>query len=279
MSRHHDPYLVLGIPRGANLDQVKRAYRRLVLALHPDRGGDARAAARLREVQHAYEILNDPDTSTPDDSVPVMDEERSSRSASPEATRGEPVLEPRSYSRRRHAVRFRPEPLVPPSLPPDADPYQPETEPLPYATWRHAARLQPEPFASRTARQLSERYRQAFTPLDERLGGWVPEAFPHRPASTPKELFVELVLTASEARIGGTFPLVVPMEKPCQACLGSGLGSLTRYCSHCRGRGFLREKKELEIVVPAEVHDGQSAELELSGGPAPIVLRVAVRVA
>ena len=45
---------VLGLAAGASLDEVKRAYRKLALETHPDRGGDAEA---FTEVQRAYERL------------------------------------------------------------------------------------------------------------------------------------------------------------------------------------------------------------------------------
>lgn len=48
----------LGLTEGASAREVRRAFRRLVLDLHPDRrGGDERAAARLRRVVDAYETL------------------------------------------------------------------------------------------------------------------------------------------------------------------------------------------------------------------------------
>ncbi len=43
---------VLGLARGASLDDIKRAYRRRALETHPDRGGDS---AEFQRVQRAYE--------------------------------------------------------------------------------------------------------------------------------------------------------------------------------------------------------------------------------
>jgi DnaJ-class molecular chaperone len=56
-----DPYDILGVPRGAKQDEIKRAYRRLAKAYHPDRNpGKPEAERRFKEVQAAYEVLGDP---------------------------------------------------------------------------------------------------------------------------------------------------------------------------------------------------------------------------
>lgn len=55
-----DPYQVLGVKRDASADDIKRAYRKLAKAFHPDHNrGDAKAAARFAEANNAYEILGD----------------------------------------------------------------------------------------------------------------------------------------------------------------------------------------------------------------------------
>jgi hypothetical protein len=51
-----DPYRTLGLTRGATLDEVKRAYRRLAKANHPDAAGPA-ALSRFLAIQAAYEQL------------------------------------------------------------------------------------------------------------------------------------------------------------------------------------------------------------------------------
>jgi DnaJ domain len=61
-----DPYAVLGVPRGATTDQVRRAYLALARRHHPDAhaegGPAARAAAerRMQEVNAAWAVLGDP---------------------------------------------------------------------------------------------------------------------------------------------------------------------------------------------------------------------------
>ncbi len=55
-----DPYTVLGLPRAATEDDIRRAFRKLAKELHPDiRPGDKASAERFKKVAGAYEILGD----------------------------------------------------------------------------------------------------------------------------------------------------------------------------------------------------------------------------
>jgi molecular chaperone DnaJ len=55
-----DLYALLGVPRDANGDTIKKAYRRLARQLHPDVNPDPATQERFKEVSHAYEVLSDP---------------------------------------------------------------------------------------------------------------------------------------------------------------------------------------------------------------------------
>jgi curved DNA-binding protein len=62
--KFRDYYEVLGVPRTASADEIKRAYRQLARKHHPDlqpAAERAGAAERFKEINEAYEVLNDPD--------------------------------------------------------------------------------------------------------------------------------------------------------------------------------------------------------------------------
>lgn len=54
-----DYYKILGIPRSATDDEIKKAYRKLALRYHPDKNKSPNAEEKFKEVAEAYEVLSD----------------------------------------------------------------------------------------------------------------------------------------------------------------------------------------------------------------------------
>jgi molecular chaperone DnaJ len=60
MATQRDYYDILGVPRGAPDDDIKRSFRKLAQQWHPDVNTTADADARFKEINEAYQVLSDP---------------------------------------------------------------------------------------------------------------------------------------------------------------------------------------------------------------------------
>ena len=56
----NDLYEILGVSKNADQNEIKKAYRKLALEYHPDRGGGKEEERKFKEINRAYEILSDP---------------------------------------------------------------------------------------------------------------------------------------------------------------------------------------------------------------------------
>src|SRR4030042_1785712 len=58
MPTNRDYYEILGVPRSADPDAIRNAYRKLAKQLHPDINRDPAAEERFKEINEAYSVLS-----------------------------------------------------------------------------------------------------------------------------------------------------------------------------------------------------------------------------
>jgi molecular chaperone DnaJ len=59
MAIKQDYYEVLGVPRNASDEEIKRAFRKLAFQYHPDRNREPGAEEKFKEINEAYQVLSD----------------------------------------------------------------------------------------------------------------------------------------------------------------------------------------------------------------------------
>src|ERR1051325_10875480 len=59
--KYKDYYSILGVPRDADANAIKKAYRKLAHQYHPDVSKDSTAEEKFKEISEAYQTLKDAD--------------------------------------------------------------------------------------------------------------------------------------------------------------------------------------------------------------------------
>lgn len=233
---NRDPYDVLGVSRDADQDDIKKAYRRLALRYHPDHNPDDEASEEaFKEVSWAYEILSDPDTRRRYDRGGLS------------ATEG--GIRPGDFSVEQGIQAFS-----------------------------EFIQIFGDFVAGGTAGE-------GPAPIDgDDLHATVDLSFDEAMSGTSKQLEVPEIRACPACRGSGAAEgadvtdcsecdgrgrtrrgLFGPL-RPCDRCHGTG-GVVSQVCARCGGDGRIRDRRTIDLEIPAGVRDGQTLRRRGEGGP------------
>lgn len=243
MPTTRDYYEILGVERGADAEEIKRAYRRQAMKYHPDRNpGDKEAEAKFKESAEAYEVLSD------DQKRRIYDQYGHDGLRSRGAAAGhdfsrmnvEDIFSMfndifgggggRAGQRRGGVPRG----------------YDLETE----------VELSLNDVLSGTDRDVD------FTRLDVCTTCTGSGAKPGSNPATCQTCGGHGVVI--QQGMGGMFQI----KTTCPACRGRGQ-IITEKCEDCRGKGRVPKQRRLSVRIPAGIRDGQAVRVSGEGEPPP----------
>jgi len=236
-----DYYEVLGIQKGADEKEIKRAYKRLAMKYHPDRTkGDKESEEKFKEINEAYEVLADKEKRATYDQFGHAAFENGGAGAGGFGgfsgadfgdIFGDMFGDIFGGGRGRQRV-VRGEDLR----------YDIEI------TLEEAVRGTKKDIQINTLAQCEHCHGSGAKP------GTQPESCPRCKGKG------QLVMT--QQSFFGSVQQVVT----CPECHGSGK-IIKEKCPDCRGEGYITKEKELSVKIPAGIDDGQTLRLSGSGDP------------
>jgi len=234
-----DYYEILGLPRDATPEQIKKAYRRLARELHPDVAGtDPASEERFKDVSRAYDVLGNPEKRRAYD----MGADPSSPGGGMGGGFGfQDIFETFFGAAAGGAPRG----------------------PVPRARRGQDALVRLDLDLAETAFGVHREVQVDTAVLCPTCGGTC-----CRPGTSPRTCEV-CGGRGSVQRVARSFLGQVMTTQPCAACHGFGT-VIPEPCTECAGEGRVRSRRTLSVDVPAGVDTGTRIKLTGQGevGPA-----------
>jgi len=229
-----DYYNLLGVPRNAKADDIKKAYRKLARKLHPDLNpGDKQAEERFKELQEAYDVLSDAENRK------LYDQYGENWRA---VKQGGGVPPPGSRGYQTAGGR----------------PGGPQSGGFDFSGFDFgggsAGGVDPGDFSI---------FEEMFGGARGRRAGRGGRA---RRPERGEDVEAQLELSLEEAHRGVRRTLQMQVAEVCPTCNGTGTVKDTQTCETCGGAGQVLKTKTIEVNIPAGVRDGSTVRLAGQGG-------------
>jgi len=226
-----DYYKILGVERSADDKAIKTAYRKLARKYHPDVAKDKSSVGRFQEVNEAYEVLSDPEKRRRYDTLGADWERQAAQGA---GAGGRTTYGPGGE------VRFETEG--------DLGGFSEFFQSIFGDLGRRGAGRGP-------GGRVRDFRRGGFANVDFGDLGDLGGERATEASQTGGDAEAGIELTLEEAFNGVRKPLALEMDEVCPTCGGAGhVGG--RPCETCRGSGWKKTQRRLEVKIPAGVDTG-----------------------
>jgi DnaJ-class molecular chaperone len=224
-----DYYKILGVDRKADEKAIKSAFRRLARKYHPDVAKGKDVGDRFKEINEAYEVLSDPEKRRRYDTL-GPDWQRYAQQAPGGAQPG----------------GFRVE----------------------YGDAGDFSDFFRTIFGDLGARGGRAGGRRVGFDVEDLLGGGFGGARGGaRAAARGDDVQANVEITLEEAFAGARKTFSLELDEPCPTCHGAGNVDGTP-CPTCRGKGWHRQRRTVDVKIPAGVKSGQRVRVSGEGGSA-----------
>lgn len=252
MASKRDYYEILGVPKNASVDEIKKAYRKLALEFHPDRNKSKEAEEKFKEISEAYAVLSD--------SAKRQQYDQFGHAGFDQKYSQEDIFRNADFS--------------------DFGDLQDILRQMGFGSFGGG-----DPFSAMFG---GGRRREVGSDLETSVEIELPEVA----AGTSRNISVSHKIECDRChgtkaepgtnskvcskcngrgmvrqrrRMG---PMIMETAGPCDACYGQG-SRIEQYCSKCNGQGIVSKKEDVSVKIPAGVQDGMTLRLDGMGDQGP----------
>jgi molecular chaperone DnaJ len=229
MATQKDLYAVLGVPKTATADEIRKAYRKLARQHHPDlNAGNKQAEERFKDVSLAYDVLSDAekrklyDEFGADALQPGFDAAR--------------MREYRRWQQSGGGFSFRNEPGGGFEFP-----------------------------GGMRGRRASAEDERGFADILNEMFGGAAGASTRTTRANGEDIEYPIEVDFLDALHGTKTAVTVRRPAPCPQCDGTGRQG-RRACTRCGGSGTIEQREKLTVKIPAGVGDGARVRVAGKGG-------------